>query len=903
MKTHIYNSILLVIVLIAISCQHKYRETWEGLRFDSTEYSISHDAEKIAITIWCTGPWTAKLLEGSDWLNLVETSGNGTSTLHCTFDKNLGLSRRGVLVVEGCGMSQEITLTHKAGIALPQIVMLSGSMTLPAGSYKIEGAFGTNIPNQYLSSSNIYFDFGTEQPWITDGVMLEKEDTLQKSSIPNGRKKFFNSTVAANHGSRHEAKIIIAMRDAARMEYKDSMTVIQTDEAPYIANPSPDMLNQPGGKREVLLSTNLTAVVSDFTLTVEYPEGQTTADFISDCKMDGRKLSYTVAPNMAAGKRYAAILISYTDVAGTRTTARLQIEQTDTPESFDNYEIKSLENLMMWNRSYSSWQSTDKITLCADIDMTGVNDWAPHEFQGTFIGNGHKIYNLCFSGVSGSRLGFFSRLSGEASVSDIILGSADGISYDGISNISISEGTASTSYIGVLAGQIAEHASVEAVRNFVAVNLDCQPTGTTCVGGITSDYSSDKDLKNCANYGRIFSRASAYSTYSVNLGGIIAQNVNTDIELSQCDNYGKIEVIYSQTCGNSVNYGGVVGYTTKSLRFNECINDGDILISPASKSLDCKDINVGGLLGYANSYTKDNATVIPVLSFEECINSGGITNYSGATANAICIGGIVGKDNAAILFNNCHNTGNIVQGENIDDVAARQIYAGGIVGKDFDNTPGEVNGCMNSGNIVVNSKSTFEGYAGGIAGSMMNSGTPIRHSDNKGTIIKNGTGAYSYFGGIVGAQQVASGTIAYCTNTADVLNNGAVTGSLRFGGIVGQVRAISIDNCTVTGSVANTSASVQGVANISAVAGYNNVVACKVSNCMVTKGSVTSSSVSNNLSVLANTDVANTEVTDNKVGGGFSVGGTVLSSGNFTNLLVAGGKAGAAIKTGNAYVE
>lgn len=899
MKNHIYRITLLAFALLAISCQQKYKESWEGLNFDSDEYTINYDAEKIAITVWCTGPWTAQLKEGSDWLELLETSGSGTSTIHCTFEKNLGLSRRGVLLVEGCGVSKEITLIHNAGIALPQIVMLSSSMTVPTGTYRIEGSFGTNIPNQYLTDDNLRFDFGIADPWITDGVILAREDTLQRSSIPNGRKKFFNATVAANQGSQRDAKVIIFMKDAAGIEYKDSMSVIQTGEAPYINNPSPDVLNLSGGTREVALVTNLTAMTSDFALTVEYPEGQSARDFVSDCSMNGRNLTYAVAPNAeAGGKRYATIKISYTDLAGTKTEAQLQIEQTDMPESFDNFEIKSLEHLMMWNRSYSSWKATDRITLGTDIDMTSISDWTPHEFQGTFIGGGHKIYNVSLSGGSSdNRFGFFSKLSGEASVSNLVIGSSDGANYDGKSVLTINENPSSATYVGVLAGQIAGNACVESIKNFVYVSLDCQPAGIAYIGGIVGDYSSTRDLKNCANYGKITSRISAVGTYNVDIGGIFAQNLASDIEVYRCSNYGNIEVACSQACVNTVNYGGVAAYTNKALKFTECTNAGDIRIAPGSKSYDNKDTNVGGILGYANGAS----SVAP--SFNGCINSGNITNYGGATGNAICIGGIVGKDNAAIGISNCSNSGNITQGEAIDDVTARQIYIGGIVGKDFDNTPGSVSYCVNSGNIVVNSKCINEGYTGGIAGSMMKSGTSIDHSENNGKLTKNGTGAYSYSGGIVGAQQIAGGNITNCKNTADVVNNGPVTGSLRFGGIVGQVCAITIDNCTVTGSVLNTSTAITGTANISAVAGHNNGTACTLSNCTVTGGSVSSASSANYLSAIVTTNVASVMVTGNKVGGGLSVGGTVLTAGNYNNLLVAGGQAGSAVKSDNTFID
>ncbi|MCQ2184783.1 MAG: BACON domain-containing protein [Bacteroidales bacterium] len=900
MKRHLYNIImLLALALPDVSCQQKYQESWNGVQLDSDTYSIAYDAEKIAITIWSTGTWTAQIEEGSDWLTLVEKSGIGTSTLHCTFTRNLGLSRRAVLQISDGGSNHTLTLVQKAGIALPQILMLKNQLVLPKGSYKVESAFVTNLPKEYLGQDNLSFDFGGVQPWISEGGILEKEDTVRMEDIPGGRKKYFTYTLAANSSALRSAQAIIGVKDASGAYYGDTLTVVQTSDAPFISNPSTDILNQPGGVREVPLSTNLEAVEKDFVLAVEYPQGQAAKNFISDCSVKGGVLSYTVAPNTGDdGNRTASIRISYTDLDGVKTEAVQQIQQTDLPESFDNFIIKTLDQLLMWNRSYSSWSATDKITLDADIDMSTVSDWTPHEFVGTFDGGGHRLYNLLITAGTGNLYGLFSKISGNAAVSDLIIGSAAGTVHDGVSALTVSSNPSSAAYIGALAGQVTDNASISNITNYASVNLAAQPAGVTFLGGLVGDYSSSKEVSSCSNLGKITSSAVASGSSAVNIGGLMAQISKNPVSVRNCSNYGSIAVNHPSACNTSVNYGGITGYTNVAVSFNGCINGGAITITPSGKSLTFSDTNVGGIIGYVNA-----GSATP--SFEECTNSGDISNWCGTTSSsgAVCIGGIVGKDNALISYTLCSNSGDLAQGETPDDVVCRQIYIGGILGKDFSGIS-SVSNCNNEGAILVRSKCMNEDFAGGMAGSLA-AATTIKDCGNTGNITNNGTGAYVYFGGMAGLQQTSGGDITGCTNSADIVNTGEITGGngLRFGGIVGQVRFINIDRCIVTGDVISSTTSVNGNGYCNGIVGLNNGNACSVTNCKVTGSTISANHASKYVSALVGTDVAGTTVRGNIVGGGLTVGGTLVTAENFSSLLASGSQASAIAKSNNTYTE
>lgn len=167
--------------------------------------------------------------------------------------------------------------------------------------------------------------------------------------------------------------------------------------------------------------------------------------------------------------------------------------------------------------------------------------------------------------------------------------------------------------------------------------------------------------------------------------------------------------------------GGVVGRVIYAGTVTGCQNNATIKAGT---------YNAGGIVGAAY-YTKSGST----MTISECTNNGSVTG----TSNAIA--GIVGLSCANV--SGCNNNGAITGGS---------ASCGGIVGEQ--KSAGSVKGCVNTGNVKVNSTNAGNYGAGGIVGW-------VRYDNSD---------AYS-------AQNLIE--VSGCTNYASVSGNTGV------GGIVG----------------------------------------------------------------------------------------------------------------------
>ena len=229
--------------------------------------------------------------------------------------------------------------------------------------------------------------------------------------------------------------------------------------------------------------------------------------------------------------------------------------------------------------------------------------------------------------------------------------------------------------------------------------------------------------------------------------------------------------------------GGIAGYASSYSTIADCYNAGSVSGS---------DFNVGGIAGYASSST-----------IADCYNAGSVSGLD------INVGGIVGNNFATIY--NCYNIGTITvdSSNNVGGVAGSNhgtiyncynsgtisgvSYAGGVAGQNLD----EIYNCYNDGVVSgTNCIGGITGYAycsGGMVGFIK--GPFVYNCYNKGEIT-----GIDYIGGIAGR-----GTSNYSEGPAyfyNCYNLGRVSADSYVGGIAGHVYSYcGVFNCFNMGDV------------------------------------------------------------------------------------------------------
>ncbi|MBQ9597436.1 MAG: hypothetical protein IJR34_04210 [Bacteroidales bacterium] len=480
-----------------------------------------------------------------------------------------------------------------------------------------------------------------------------------------------------------------------------------------------------------------------------------------------------------------------------------------------NTHILTREQLFAWNDNYSSWTANDVVTLDADIDMN-MQTWTPHTFRGTFDGQGHKLYNISIENVTYA--GLFSAVYG--SVSNLVLGSSDGIRYDGRSRC-FHETTTTTgwSYIGSVAARLMSGGSLRNIVNYMTLELGAGDTQKCCMGGIAGYCSSQVQwsFDGCRNEGAIRNLATTSSVVNNVVGGIVSK-CDVATGLRGCTNKGTITIENPKVQW----IGGIIGATngyaaidntssgTFVIRVEDCVNEGAIELLQAYSPC------VGGIAGLLCG-----AEII------RCTNTGSIVS---SAPSELKIGGIAGKFDK---FNDCsltdctngspsnHSLGSLSY---LAVGGTSYAYVGGILGNAPSAATGSLTmtGCRNYANLTTNHAYTRE--LGGIAGRLNLSGCSFSMTDchNQGAIRNNAiedvgentvAGLVAYLLG-----KASACTIDHCSNGAGVSSNKPCITNGYLGGLVANGSKVVIQNSTNSGNVASEGAASSYM--VGGIAGY-----------------------------------------------------------------------------------
>ena len=472
----------------------------------------------------------------------------------------------------------------------------------------------------------------------------------------------------------------------------------------------------------------------------------------------------------------------------------------------EKYVIKTADDLGKLAGSNATYQ------LKNDIDLKNVN-WTPIEgFTGTLIGNGFSIKNLKIQ-ASSSNVGFFSTLKG--TVTDLNFENA---------TVTVS---GRNENVGILCGSI-ESGRILGIHASGSVNAET----CTNVGGIAGhvtiggsytmgDFSNSAEVTGLDKVGGVFGCVNNQSgSYS-----------NQTVELTKFENAAAI-------VGKGNYVGGIIGYycqycnDASTLKATDLKNKGDVIGNKY----------VGGIFGYAETdstasmlqdgsndsvitgecYVGCIAGQIKYMILDNCSNAGSELTANGYTTvdgeKYAYVGGYAGY---GYLANNCVNEVEI-------SYTGTGSYVGGIIGYSDATGSYSMTGLKNNASILGYS------YVGGIFGGVHNSSGSYSDQTVELTKLENTAaveGQSDYVGGIAGywyqysndnsilnatdlkntgavtGKKFVGGHFGYAETNAttsllrDSSNNSKISGNCYVGCIAGQLKYVTIDNCTNDGSM------------------------------------------------------------------------------------------------------
>lgn len=499
------------------------------------------------------------------------------------------------------------------------------------------------------------------------------------------------------------------------------------------------------------------------------------------------------------------------------------------------YLIDSYEDLKAFAADTENWVVGEDVELRADIDMKS-EPWTPLTFTqggGTFKGNGHKIYNLIVSPESNvQHAGFFGRYY--KSVDNIIFGSKDGETWDGVSTITCNY-TASSSAYAYAAPITFPKKNVTNVVNFCNVFIPANCGSKSRAGGVCAFIEEDGiTITGCTNYGKVetfTTKAGATNTCVGGIAGGLAHN--SDIVIEDCENYGDIISHNKYTYG----LGGILGekYSGGSrTSVKNCRNYGEVA-QISDGNTQSSRISIGGVVGQFAMAADQVDCVI-----SDC------TNYGPVSTTAICsqphIGGVCGRLVGGSILRSVNEGPVDLEFE----LAVSFTALAGIVGYVYTGYgENHVKDCINRGKVTgvtysighASKTTPFIGTAAGGVIGICEDAISISGNANYGAVDfitkRKGASTYSavaYAGGIIayvsGPIETFSNNHNYPEGSISAAATNASSGSYEdicAGGVVGKLTTATM-YVGISESPVRATKAASGHAYAGSIAGMNNSV-------------------------------------------------------------------------------
>ena len=485
---------------------------------------------------------------------------------------------------------------------------------------------------------------------------------------------------------------------------------------------------------------------------------------------------------------------------------------------------------------------TTTVEVTADIDLEGATIEPIASFAGTLDGNGHKIYNYKVASKSADS-GLI--IENKGTVKNLILGSKDGSTYDGVSEVGYDASVTAPRHVGGLCA--INSGTVSSVKQFATVKTPLGNTKLAAFAGIVGTMEAAGTISGCDNYATIDANKDGTIGAETYLAGVVGYVNHADALVENCTNNAPISIKYvnakasmfagvvgranlgakvnnchnkapvsydeqlaSGTSGNYIMIAGVVGALYTGSSMTGCTNTADVTSSHLQVS------RIAGIVGTINTSC----------SVENCTNDGKITLRQAAPNNNWqSAGGIVGFQEKVttgvpnVIKNNVNNGSVTVEVENVTDSShANKVSAGGIIGVGVLGL--EIEGNTNNGDISATNKAAGICFVGGITGRLVGSGSLTKNNVNKGKVsCATSDNVNAYAGGVAGAfcttnkADASTGTKSDAVSTGDK-NLGAVTGAAALSGSLIGFNFGAVNDGLAGGSVNGTALSSSNAADL-----------------------------------------------------------------------------------------
>lgn len=286
-KIH-YITALLIAVMVS-GCAPIFEESYDSLRLDYTEFSVSASEEKALVSIYYSGSWEASLAEGTTWAQLETSSGNGITQNRIYFVKNTGPVRKTLLTVTADNGSRWTVDVTQKGSSNSYLKFEPNSISLPADALTVQVPFVTTMGDDYVQ--RMMQGFVTEEvaSVVTDYQVSEPEQVEEGTY-----RRMVSLTLSENQsGADREVSLPLQMTAADGTVYGEALKVVQDAQKAYISAPEKCIVNKNEAQHSFSYEHNLGYLASGLKLVITYA-GQS-LDFIENAVLDAGLVKFDVA--------------------------------------------------------------------------------------------------------------------------------------------------------------------------------------------------------------------------------------------------------------------------------------------------------------------------------------------------------------------------------------------------------------------------------------------------------------------------------------------------------------------------------------------------------------------------------------------------------------------------------
>ena len=286
-KIH-YITALLIAVMVS-GCAPIFEESYDSLRLDYTEFSVSASEEKALVSIYYSGSWEASLAEGTTWAQLETSSGNGITQNRIYFVKNTGPVRKTILTVTADNGSRWTVDVTQKGSSNSYLKFEPNSISLPADALTVQVPFVTTMGDDYVQQMIQGFVTEETAPVVTDYQVSEPEQVEEGTY-----RRMVSLTLSENQsGADREISLPLQMTAADGTVYGEALKVVQDAQKAYISAPEKCIVNKNEAQHSFSYEHNLGYLASGLKLVITYA-GQS-LDFIENAVLDAGLVKFDVA--------------------------------------------------------------------------------------------------------------------------------------------------------------------------------------------------------------------------------------------------------------------------------------------------------------------------------------------------------------------------------------------------------------------------------------------------------------------------------------------------------------------------------------------------------------------------------------------------------------------------------